>query len=237
MMNNTYFGWNKFKDIDKEYFSYIENILEYNLDTIDFISQFPIFVGHVNLGRYLFLYDLYKKVENLNGHIADVGTYKGASFLFFSKLVRLFESHSTTQVHGFDWFEGMKPSKADDKRVEGKYVGSYEMLMELINMQKLNDISIIHKMDVTKELANFLNDHPHLRFKVVYMDIGIKNVLEVALKQLWPRIVNGGILILDHYNLETSPAESEIVEKTVGKNLIRQMPFNRQPTGYVIKEF
>lgn len=234
-MNNPYVGWGKFKDVDKDYFQYIDSLPELNIEPKDLIYHFPAFVGQVNLGRFLFFYDLYKKVENLNGHIADVGTYKGASFLFMSKLVKLFEPYNPTQVHGFDWFEGMRPSEGDAAKHEGKYVADYEALKNLITLQKLDDVAILHKMDIIEELDGFMNNASHLRFKMVFIDCGMAKVLEKSLENFWPRIVNGGILIMDHYNCEASPSESSILEKHIGNCPVLQMPFNRQPTCYVVK--
>jgi len=237
--SKVYMGWNKFKDIDKEFHKNMNEILNLDIPKINLIHHFPVFIGHVNLAKYLFLYDLYKKCFELSAHIADVGTWKGASFLFMAKLVRLFENYNNTQVHGFDWFEGMEPGE-DDKKLDedylSKYKSDYEMLLKLIDLQKLNDIAILHKMDITKELDTFFKKNPHLRFKMVFIDCGIKEVLDKSLENFWQRLVNGGILIMDHYNVEVSPSESEIVERYVGKNYIRQFPFNRQPTAYIIKE-
>ncbi|MFA5074977.1 MAG: class I SAM-dependent methyltransferase [Candidatus Babeliales bacterium] len=231
-----YMGFNKYKDIDKTFHKNIQKIFDLDIPKIDFIHQFPVFVGHVNLARYLFFYDLYKKVHELSGHIADIGTWKGSSFFFMSKLVRLFESYALTQVHGFDWFKGMQPSNNDDKNQEGLYADcTYENILKLIDLQQLNDISIIHKLDITKDLDNFFKNNIHLRFKMVFIDCGIAQVLEKALEHFWPRLVNGGIIIMDHYNAECSPSESTILEKYIGKNHIQHLPYNRQPTAYVIK--
>ena len=239
-LSEDYMGWNKFKDIDIDFHKDIDEILNLGIPKIDLLHQFPAYVGHVNIARYLFLYDLYKKCYNLSGHLADVGIWKGASFLFMAKLIKLFETYNNTQAHGFDWFEGLEPSEEDNvsysKEYASKYACSYEMLMKLIELQKLKEIAIVHKLDLTKELKGFFKNHIHLRFKMVFIDIGIKEVLEKSLESFWPRIVNGGILIMDHYNVEVSSYESEILEKYIGGNFIRQSPFNRQPTAYVIKE-
>ncbi len=239
-MKNPYFGYGKgygkFKDTDKAYFEYINELEKMDLSSKELIFQFPVYVGHVNLARYLFFYDLYKKVAHLSGHIADVGTYKGASFLFMAKLVKLFEMYNTTQVHGFDWFKGMNPSEKDDINQKGMYQGDYDYLLKMIELQGIQDIAILHKMDITKELAKFKEENPHLRFKMVFIDCGIEEVLEKSLEILWPSLVYGGVLIMDHFNSEVSPTESRIVEKYVGKCHIQQMAFNRQPTCFVIKE-
>ncbi len=237
--SEKYMGWNKFKDIDEEFHKNISELLKLDIPKIDLIHHFPAYIGHVNLARYFIFYDLYKKCCNLTGHIADVGTWKGSSFLFMSKLVRLFETFDSTQVHGFDWFEGLEIGEQDykfDEEFKNRYKSEYKLLLKLIKLQKLNDIAILHKMDVTKELNVFFKKHPYMRFKMVFIDCAIKKVLEKSLENFWPRIVKGGILIIDHYNVEVSPSESEIVEKFVGNNYIRQFPFNRQPTAYIIKE-
>lgn len=40
---------------------------------------------------------------------------------------------------------------------------------------------------------------------------------------------------MDHFNYKVSPTESDIVDKYIGDNIIHQMPFARQPSGYIIK--
>jgi hypothetical protein len=228
-------GWGKFNEVDEKYFSYIDQLLESELSAKDLIYQFPAYVGHVNLARFLFFYDLYKQTIGLNGHIADVGTWKGASFFFMAKMIKLFEPYSPTQAYAFDWFQGMEPGKDDDGNQLGKYSAEYESLIKLVELQRLSDIAIVNKMDVTSELVHYFEARPWMRFKFVFIDCGIEGVLESSLANFWPRLVNGGILVLDHYNSEVSPTESRILEKYIGNLPIRQAPFNRQPTCYVIK--
>ena len=56
----------------------------------DLCHLFPVFTGATNILRYLSLYEIYKKVINMPGHIADIGVWKGASFVYFIK--NLFEN-------------------------------------------------------------------------------------------------------------------------------------------------
>ena len=46
-----------------------------------------------------------------------------------------------------------------------------------------------------------------------------KKVLKTSLKNIWPRIVNNGILILDHYNDDCSPSESDVLDSVI-ENMI-----------------
>ena len=65
MKNNNLEMKGKFKKVDEEYFKYIDQLLKLEVPVEDLIFQFPAFVGHVNLARFLFLYDLYKKTIDL----------------------------------------------------------------------------------------------------------------------------------------------------------------------------
>lgn len=228
-------GLGKFIEVDKKYFAYIDQLLTMQIPTRDLIYHFPAYVGHVNLARFLFFYDLYKQTIDLNGHIADVGTWKGASFLFMAKMIKLFEPYNPTQAYAFDWFHGMAPGEYDDQTQSGSYCSDYESLKKLVDLQGLSDVAIINKMDVTRELTPYFEERPWMRFKFVFVDCGIEDVLESSLANFWPRLVNGGILVLDHYNASASPTESRILDHHVGNLPILQAPFNRQPTAYVIK--
>jgi hypothetical protein len=180
-------------------------------------------------------YDLYKQVEHVNGHIADIGTFKGASFLFLAKLVKLFEPYDTTVVHGFDWFKGMDTGAGDNAEFQGKYVGDYGRLKRLIELQGLDSLAKIHSLDLVNELPKFFATRDYMKFKIVFLDCGVHDVLEKSLDHFWPRLVNGGLLVLDHFNSKVSPSESILLDKVLGHRTVRTVPFSRQPTGYVVK--
>jgi hypothetical protein len=201
----------------------------------DVLNHFPAYVGWANLARTLAIYDLYKRVQDLNGHIADIGTFRGASFLLFAKLVKLMEPHDTTVVHGFDWFQGMAPGKKDYERHKGDYVGDYEQLVRLTELQGLSEVAHLHKMDLTRELPAFFAKNDYMRFKIVFLDCGIREVLEESLKHFWPRLVNGGILLFDHYNTHVSPSESLLFDQYAEGRKVHTVPFCRQPTGFIVK--
>lgn len=226
----------KFAMEDETYFKYIDSLEMIQPPVKEVIYNFPVFVGQVNIARMLFFYELYKKVVNLGGNVAEVGTYKGASFMLWAKLIKLFENNNMTRVYGFDWFQGMEAGENDNAAGDQMYKADYDTLAKLINLQGLDNVALLEKMDVTKELKSFLDERPWLRFKLVFIDCGLEAVLESSLEALWPRLVQGGVLIMDHYGLSCSPTESTIVERYIGKNKILQMPFNRHSSGYVIKE-
>ena len=226
----------KYRAEDEAFHKGIESILNLGIEPKEFIHHFSCFTGHVNLARYLFFYECYKKVTDLCGHIADIGTWKGASFFYFAKLVKLFENECQTQVHGFDWFKGMEPEEGQDNQAyAGKYQAEYETVAELIRLKRLDNLAFIHKLDLISELGSFFREQQQIRFKLVFLDCGISSVLENSMAHFWPRLVNGGILILDHFNNTCSRNESEIIERYIDNRKVRQMPMARQPSAYVVK--
>lgn len=237
----------KWRASNQDYSEYMEKLGEYYYEMVDsgciqindipkrIVSDINCYIGDAKLSDALFKYEMYKKVLDLAGDIAEIGIFRGDSFLFWAKLIKIFEPYNLTQVYGFDWFQGMKPSSVDDAFQENKYCGEYEHLMDIIKWQKLDNIALVQNMDVITEMEKFVNDRPYLRLKILYIDCGIKEVMEASYKYLYPRLVKGGILLMDHFNYKVSPTESDIVDKYIGDNIIHQMPFARQPSGYIIK--
>lgn len=224
----------RFSETDKEYGAGLEKLLGLEIPKVDLIHQFPLFAGHVNIARYLAIYESFKMVQGICGHYADVGTWKGSSFLFIAKLIKLFETYSTFQVHAFDWFKGMDSGKED---ADGNYRGNYELLINLVQIQGLSPIAVVHEIDLMNELADFEKDpvYASLHYKYVFMDCGHKDVLEKALPFFWNRLLTGGIMLFDHFGSDIKE-ETEIVKSVLPKrSVIRTFPFTRQPTGYVLK--
>ncbi len=236
MLNEIDNETNKFKSPDEVYFNYIGELEKMSPPVKELIYNFPVFVGQVNLARTFFFYDLYKKVLPLAGNIAEIGTYKGASFLLWAKLISLFEQNNLTRAFGFDWFEGMEPGENDNPYHKGDYKADYETLKKLISLQGLDNVTVLNKMDVITGLEPYIEERPYLRFKIVFIDCAMEKVMDTSLRVLWPRLVRGGILIMDHYCDSGSPSESGLVEKYIGDNKVLQMPFNRSASGYVIKQ-
>lgn len=202
----------------------------------DLLEHFPAFVGHFGIARLLSHYELYRRTLDVSGHIAEVGVYKGAGSLLFGKLVRLFEPSGMTMVHGFDWFEGMATT-AEERYVDaGSYTESHARVMDLVKAQGMDNIVKIHKLDVTKDLTPFFEEHAYMQFKLVFLDAGTYEVTKASLEAFWPRITPGGILVLDQFNHELSPGETRAVRDVLPHAHVRTLPWGWMPTAYIVKD-
>ncbi|MEQ8170537.1 MAG: class I SAM-dependent methyltransferase [Candidatus Eremiobacterota bacterium] len=219
----------------KPYYDGLSEIMSLGYETQDFIHHFPSFVGHMTLARFIGLYELYKMTLGISGHIAEVGVYKAAGTLFFAKLIRIFEPESLTLVHGFDWFEGTKPTEEEKNVIEGSYKEDYRRVMKLIKAQNLLDIVHIHKLDLRTELDRFFEENKYMQFKLVFLDSGLYEIVKNCIKYFWPRLTTGGIMIFDQFNHELSPGETRAVKEFLPGIKINTLPYCWMPTAYVIK--
>ena len=202
----------------------------------DFYEYFPCFTSAKNISRFISFYECYKMTLGISGHIAEVGVYRGAVSFFFTKLALLYEPHGLTQIHGFDWFqkpEGDNPPKFPDP---ASYYESYERISTIINVQGLQTHLLLHRLNVLTELEEFFRENDYLRFKIVFLDAGNYDIVEKCIKEFWPRLSQGGILILDQYNFEVAPGETLAVHDLLPEEtIIHSFPNGWMPTGYIIK--
>jgi hypothetical protein len=227
----------KFEHRREPYWHGIEKILGMGISPADLIHHAPAFAGHMNLGRFLALYEAYKMSLPFAGHIAEAGIWKGTCTLFFAKLTRLFEPESLTLVHGFDWFQGARLEGDEAGLVEdGAYSASYDWVSKLVSVQGLDDVIRIHDLDLARDLPEFFAKHPHLQFKLVFLDCAVYTVVRACIENFWPRLTPGGLLVLDNFNHETSPGEAIAVRELLAGKQIRTFGFAFQPTAYVIRD-
>lgn len=226
----------KFAHRREPYWQGIQDILAMGIEPADLIHHAPAFAGHVNIARFLALYEAYKMALPYLGHIAEAGLWKGTCSLYFAKLTKLFEPESMTLVHGFDWFRGARAEGADAEIVfPGAYQASLEWVTRLVDIQQLNDVIRIHDLDLATDLPAFFQRYPHLQFKLVFLDCGYYDVVRECIRAFWPRLTPGGVLVLDNLNHETAPGETQAVRELLPDRPIRTFGFAFQPTGYIIK--
>lgn len=202
----------------------------------DFYHHFPCFVSAKDLGRFESFSQCYKLTLGVAGHMAEVGVFRGAVSMFLAKLSLLYEPHTTTQMHGFDWFR--EPTEEELLTIPDghNYYEPYQRISELITVQGLQRYLLLHRLNVVTELEGFFKEHTHLQFKLVFLDAGDYDTVARCIREFWPRLSTGGIMIFDQFNHEAAPGETRAVKELLPPDaVIRTFPFGCMPTAYVIK--
>ena len=233
--NDGKFETRKFAGRRAPYYAGLAELLALGYSKEDLIHHFPSFVGHMTLSRFIALYELYKMTLGVAGHIAECGVYRASGTLSLAKLVRIFEPESLTLVHGFDWFQGTKPTAEEPNVCEGSYKEDYDRVLRLVRAQGLENLVHIHKLDLTTELDGFFEQNAYMQFKLVLLDAGQYDIVKACIRNFWPRLTSGGIMVFDQFNHELSPGETRAIKEFLPDAKIRTFPWGWMPTAYVVK--
>lgn len=203
------------------------------------VDNWPLLAGIVNISRSLAIYELVKKVIHLPGHFCELGCYNGTNLVYLAKLLRIFRPQSCAEVIGFDSFEGLQvfsDEKDPSPVTRGTYVGNVLLLEDVLQLYDLRDCVELVKGDIEKTLPAFLEERKDIRFSFIYLDVDLYSPTKVGLELLYPRLIKGGVIVLDEYNMAAWPGETSAVHDVLGQDVVMQsVPFTRRPTAYIIK--
>ncbi|GJM30754.1 MAG: hypothetical protein DHS20C17_33890 [Cyclobacteriaceae bacterium] len=208
----------------------------------EFENNFYLTSHPSRIGKFIIHYELYKKVKHLPGAIVECGIFKGASFIRFASFVNLLEK-GNREVIGFDIFgEFPKGKDKDDlmvldnflKAAGSKSIGE-DQLWEVLKRKNLDDKIQLIKGDINHTIPNFVQDNPHLQIALINLDTDIYQPSLTVLEYLFPRLVPGGILVLDDYGIhsgETAAVDEYFKRQHID---IHTFPYAENPS-YIIKK-
>lgn len=134
---------------------------------------------------------IYIELANkLNGSFAEVGVYKGDT----AELLAHFKSHHK-KLFLFDTFDGLPTtSKIDSEYKKGQFKDTN---LEAVKkrLEPYNDVEI-YKGIFPKHNFNFVKDEI---FSLVHLDVKLYKSYKDCLSFFYPRMVRGGILVINDY--------------------------------------
>jgi SAM-dependent methyltransferase len=233
----------KFGTEDQRYFENRRQFAEkYHDVRLWFVADnWPLFAGRVNIGRFLAIYDLVKKVSDLPGHFCELGCWNGTNLVYLAKIIAILRPHGCTEVIGFDSFRGLgnfdgeKDPSGHENRIYS-YRGNVELLQDVLRLYGLEESVQIVEGNILETLPAFLQNRKDIRFAFVYLDADLYAPTRAAVELLYPRLLKGGIMVCDEYNTEDWPGETRAIHEVLGEDVqVLSVPFARQPTAYIIK--
>lgn len=209
----------------------------------EYENNFYLSCDNKRLSKILAHYELFKMAKDLPGAMVECGVFKGASFVRFAGFRDLFGNPFSHKLIGFDIFGAFPETNFDeDKKYRDHFVQnageqsiSKEQLIEILNKKGIDKNVELIEGDVVKTIPDYLKKNPHLKISLLNLDTDTYEPAVAILEHLWPRIVRGGVLILDDY--DTFPGETKAVDDYFkDKNVkILKFPFAMTPC-YIIKE-
>ncbi|MDQ6904554.1 MAG: TylF/MycF family methyltransferase [Bacteroidota bacterium] len=209
----------------------------------EYENDFYLSCDNSRLSKLLAHYELYKTILNLPGAIVECGIFKGASFVRFAGFRELFGTSFSNKIIGFDIFDEFPETNfEDDQKYRDKFIKnagknsiSELQLLEVLNHKNVEKNIELIKGDICKTVPEYVKNNPHLKIALLNLDVDIYEPAVTILEEFYPRICNGGILILDDYG--TFPGETKAVDDYFRNKNVRicKFPFAMTPS-YIVKE-
>jgi len=187
--------------------------------TWEYENSFYLSCDVSRMSKLLAHYELLKSVIGLPGALVECGVFKGASLARFAMFRDLFGSPHAKRIIGFDTFGTFPPTSFDaDKPVRDRFVAaagdssiSLDQLKQVLRHKGTDRHVELVAGDIVETVPEYAARHPELRISLLNLDTDIYEPAVVILEHLYPRIVRGGVLILDDYG--TFPGETAAVDE------------------------
>jgi O-methyltransferase len=201
-MNYTIEPWDT-KVLDQEFLATVEEMLALDIDLIG-AQSIQGFAPHE---RYYLLWSALKQAKDLPGNFVQCGVYKGEQAYFMAKetdrIVHLFDSfEGATEFDEFDndFYKAM-PFKCAVEDCEKTLAG-------------FTNVSI----NVGRVPANFDKVGP---ISLLHIDLDLHLPTKISLENLWSKIVDNGIVMVDTHDDVATGVTKAITEfaESVGREL------------------
>jgi hypothetical protein len=192
------------------------------------------------IGKLLAHYELFKMITDLPGHVVECGVFKGASAVRFTTFIQLLESPLSRKFIGFDAF-GKFPETGDpgDDSFARKHdlgAGFGIPAAELEKVMAFKGFSSFELIpgNVKATLPAYVEAHPELKIALLNLDFDVYDATMTSLEHLYPRMVRGGIVLLDDYGT-VAGATRAVDEYFATRDVaIRKLPFSHIPAYIVV---
>lgn len=218
------------------------------------LRAFPRHVRRQDVSRLLTKYELFKLNLPVTGSVVECGVFTGSGLMTWHHCSAILEPYNhTRRVIGFDTFAGFPEVHSKDVqsgssehlrtggfRSHGTIVEEIEQLVALHDRNRpLGHIPKVALVvgDACQTIPRYLVEQPHLLISLLYLDFDIYEPTKVALEQLYPRVVKGGIVAFDELNCPEFPGETVALLETLGLGQGRLCRFQFEPyVSYFVKE-
>ncbi len=209
--------------------------------SFDYENMFYLSCDSSRIRKILTQYLIFKQTIEIRGDIVECGVFKGASFFRFS-MFRKLHGIEEKKLIGFDAFGAFpETSYEDDMELREKFINTdgvagikVDQLKQVLKEKDCDKNVDLVEGDICQTVPEYIKNNPDLKISFLNLDVDIYEPSSTILEYLYPRIVKGGVLLLDDYN--EFPGETKAVDDYFkNKNVtIKESEFNATPY-YIVK--
>ena len=214
------------------------------MNSFDYENNFYFTCDYTRMAKWAAHYEFFKMTWELPGTIVESGLFKGISFIRFAMFRKMFGNNHSKKMIGFDVFDEFPESTFEgDQLYIDRFLSEVgtrksidkDELMRILKEKGVDENLELVKGDICKTIPKYIEKEPSLKISLLNLDPDIYEPSVTTLEYLWPRIVKGGVLILDDYGKftgETTAVDEYFSDKDIE---IKKFPFCQYPS-YIVKE-
>ena len=151
-------------------------------------------------GKLIAHVELFKKVLNLDGTIVKCGIAAEEGFTRFMALKSLMGNYHPQPMVAFEKFsyDHRKTDTLLNCKINNVAITIDDYQLALIQKGERENITFVPG-HVDDSIAAFLIENPEFKISYLNLDLNDYNMTTTALEFFYPRIVQGGILIIDNF--------------------------------------
>jgi O-methyltransferase len=162
---------------------------------------------------------------DLPGDVVECGSFKGLSSFVFCNYIRMATPDFTGGgYHIFDSFQGLSQPTKEDLIANHEYGavgetsqpgGAFEGSIEAVKTT-LRDFPLIeyHPGWIPESFAGV----PKRNYKFVHLDLDLYEPIKSAVEYFYPRMVQGGVIVIDEYGFPRWPGAQRAVDEFCTRN-------------------
>ncbi len=217
----------------------------------EILSNLGLFIKRHDFSRILFMYELYKKIIDVNGIIIEFGVRWGQNLALFETFRGIYEPYNyNRKIVGFDTFKGYPSINKKDGNSEVISIGAYsvtnnyeEYLKQILDYHE-QESPIPHikkykliKGDATREFKKYLDKNPETIIALAYFDFDIYEPTKICLELMKDHITKGSVIGFDELAFHDFPGETIALKEVFGlsKYKITRWPYSPLESYIVIE--
>ncbi len=187
-------------------------------------------------------YELFKMTMNIPGAIVECGVFKGTSLARFAMFRDLFGDPFSKNIIGFDTFgkfpetsyEPDKEKREQFIKVAGEQSISIDQMKQVLKHKKCDRSVELIPGNICRTVPEYVSSSGQFEISLLNLDVDIYEPSVTILNHLYPKIIKGGVLILDDYG--SFEGETKAVDEYFkGMDVaIQRFPFCKTPC-YIVK--
>ena len=158
-------------------------------------------INDKDLESIIWVSNLYLKIKNVPGHIAEIGVADGRNAILFGNLIKMHNDASVRQYVGFDTFDGFNKRDLDrDNHLSGekwKNISKLDVIKRCED-NNIEDLIELFEGDATETVPSILKNHKGKKFQpgkgkfaLVYIDCNAYFPSIKSLENFLPYVVPG----------------------------------------------